>query len=119
MTEQMTPGYTEGIDVRAKVTPEYAEILTSEAMQFVAKLVRAFAGRREELLAIRADRQVELDNGQLPHFLPETEDIRNGDWKIAPLPVDLQDRRFRGRSMYVMRTGAQLTSPVLRGSNIV
>jgi malate synthase len=93
MTEQMTPGYTEGIDVRAKVTPEYAEILTSEAMQFVAKLVRAFAGRREELLAIRADRQVELDNGQLPHFLPETEDIRNGDWKIAPLPVDLQDRR--------------------------
>jgi malate synthase len=93
MAEQITPRYAAGIDVRANVTPEYAEILTPEAMSFLATLARAFEGRRQELLERRVERQRRLDAGELPRFLPETAHIRAGDWTIAPFPEDLQDRR--------------------------
>jgi malate synthase len=93
MTEQATTRYAEGITVTAPVTPEFAEILSPEAMNFVATLSRAFEGRREELLQRREQRQAEIDAGKLPDFLPETADIRAADWTIAPLPDDLQDRR--------------------------
>ncbi|HLI88340.1 MAG TPA: malate synthase A [Ktedonobacteraceae bacterium] len=93
MTEQATTRYAEGITVTAPVTPEFATILTPEAMNFVAMLARAFEGRREELLRRREQRQAEIDAGKLPDFLPETADIRAADWTIAPLPADLQDRR--------------------------
>lgn len=85
--------YAQGIEVKATVTPEFAEILTPEAMSFVATLARAFEGRREELLAKREQRQTELDAGKKPDFLPETEHIRQGTWTVAPIPADLQDRR--------------------------
>ena len=85
--------YTEGIEITGQVTPAFAEILTPEAMGFVAKLARAFEGRREELLQRRAQRQAEIDAGKMPDFLPETEHIRSGSWTIAPVPADLQDRR--------------------------
>ncbi|GCE05649.1 malate synthase A [Dictyobacter aurantiacus] len=91
MTEQQLS--VDGVEVRAAVTPEFAEILTPEALQFIAQLTRSVRGRRRELLERRAQRQKDIDAGQLPHFLPETEHIRNGDWTIAPLPADLQDRR--------------------------
>jgi malate synthase len=93
MTNQHPYQYPEGIEIRASVTPEYAEILTPDAMNFVAKLARAFEGRREELLQRRAQRQAEISAGKLPEFLPETEHIRNSDWTITPVPADLQDRR--------------------------
>jgi malate synthase len=93
MTSQATTNYAEGIEVRGAVTPEFAEILTPEAMSFVAKLARAFEGRREELLQKRVQRQVEIDAGKMPDFLPETADIRSGSWTISPEPADLQDRR--------------------------
>jgi malate synthase len=93
MTNQAVTHYAEGIEVRAPVTPEFAEILTPEAMSFIATLARAFEQRREELLHRRAQRQAEIDAGKLPDFLPETEHIRNAAWTIAPLPADLQDRR--------------------------
>jgi malate synthase len=70
-----------------------AEVLTPLALQLVASLHRRFNARRLELLAARARRQRELDGGALPDFLPETADIRAGDWRIAPVPADLQDRR--------------------------
>ena len=89
----MTKQYAEGIEIIGVVTPEFAEILTPEAMNFVAKLAREFEGRREELLAKRAQRQQELDAGKLPDFLPETAHIRNSDWTVASIPDDLQDRR--------------------------
>jgi malate synthase len=82
-----------GVEIQAQVPAEYAEILTPEALAFVAKLERAFAGRRSELLQKRIDRQAEIDAGRTPDFLLETADIRNGDWTIAPIPADLQDRR--------------------------
>src|SRR5215467_7339913 len=83
----------EDIQITGPVTPEFAEILTPEAMHFVATLIRAFADRREELLQRRVQRQAEIDSGKLPDFLPETEHIRNSEWTIAPVPADLQDRR--------------------------
>src|SRR5437016_4772694 len=75
------------------ISEEFAPILTPDALGFVAKLTRAFDGWREELLAKRAERQARIDAGELPDFLPETESVRQGDWTIAPIPGDLQDRR--------------------------
>ena len=85
--------YGPGIDVAGRVTPEFAEILTPEAMALAAKLQRAFGGRRAELLARRAMRQQEFDRGTLPDFLPETRAVRDGDWTCAPIPADIVDRR--------------------------
>ena len=83
----------EGIEIRGEVTPEFAEILTSEALEFVAGLQRAFNDRRLSLLRRRAERQKEIDAGRMPDFLPETADIRAAEWAVAPIPPDLEDRR--------------------------
>jgi len=83
----------ESIQITGAVTPEFAEILTPEALNFVATLARAFTKRREELLQRRVQRQAEIDAGKMPDFLPETEHVRNSEWTIAPVPADLQDRR--------------------------
>jgi malate synthase len=88
-----TPTYGPGIEIIGRITPEYAEILTPEAVAFAAKLQRAFGSRRSELLARRQRRQAELDAGKLPDFLPETRAVREGDWTCAPVPADIQDRR--------------------------
>src|SRR5205823_6863410 len=81
------------IEIVGPVTAEFAQILTPDAMKFVATLVRTFADRREELLQRRVQRQAEIDAGKMPNFLPQTEHIRQGTWTIAPVPADLQDRR--------------------------
>ena len=83
----------EHIEITGPVSAEFAEILTPDALNFLATLVRTFGPRREELLRLRAQRQLEIDAGNLPDFLPETASIRQGDWTIAPMPADLQDRR--------------------------
>jgi malate synthase len=79
--------------IQAEISPEFATILTPEALEFVAELQQAFNGRRLELLARRAERQAQISAGVMPDFLPETADIRAGDWTVAPIPDDLQDRR--------------------------
>jgi malate synthase len=56
-------------------------------------LHREFNPRRQELLRRRAERQEEFRNGALPDFLPETESVRAGEWRVAACPPDLQDRR--------------------------
>jgi len=71
----------------------YSDILTPQALAFVARLARRFEGRRRELMAARARRQLEFDAGKLPDFLPETAAIRSGAWTIGTVPADLQDRR--------------------------
>ena len=88
--EQGTP---EGVQITGQITPEYAEILTFEALSFLAKLHRNFDARRRELLERRVARLQELGAGKLPDFLPETRSVREADWKVAPVPADLQDRR--------------------------
>ncbi len=82
-----------GMQVQGRITPEFAHILTGDALAFLAKLHRNFNARRLELLARRAQRQKELDAGKLPDFLPETRHVREADWQVAPVPQDLQDRR--------------------------
>jgi malate synthase len=79
--------------ISGRITPSYAEILTPDALAFIALLHRQFEGRRRELLAMRAARQREFDAGGLPDFLPETKTIRESDWIIAPQPHGLLDRR--------------------------
>jgi malate synthase len=68
-------------------------ILTEEAQAFLAKLAERFEPRRQELLARRQKVQREINNGKFPDFLVETAGIREGDWKVAPIPKDLLDRR--------------------------
>ncbi len=82
-----------GIEVRAPAPGRFAEILTPEALEFVARLEREFGPRRRALLQRRAERQAEFDRGVLPDFLPETRHIRESEWRVAPVPRDLQDRR--------------------------
>jgi malate synthase len=83
----------DGIDVFGSVAGEFAKILTPEALQFIGRLAREFEPRRRELLEARMKRQLEIDSGKLPDFLPETREIRDTEWKIAPIPEDLRDRR--------------------------
>ena len=82
-----------GVQLLGAVTPAFAEILTPDALAFVAKLQRAFGNRREECLQRRQDRQAALDRGETLDFLPETKSIREGEWSCAPIPADIQDRR--------------------------
>ncbi|HQR03664.1 MAG: malate synthase A [Proteobacteria bacterium] len=82
-----------GIQINAPLQPGFERILTPEAMAFVARLHRAFEPRRQELLKKRGERQARIDAGEMPGFLPETQHVREGDWKIAPLPRALECRR--------------------------
>ncbi|MDQ3935322.1 MAG: malate synthase A [Actinomycetota bacterium] len=86
----MTPS---GIDVRGPVEGRFAEVLTDEALAFVAGLHERFDERRRELLDHRAGRVARFNGGTLPDFLTETREVREADWQVAPPPPDLQDRR--------------------------
>jgi malate synthase len=88
-----TETLSEGVEIRASALSTYKKILTPEALHFVAWLHRQFNSRREALLQERKIRQKRIDENLLPDFLPETKDIRDSDWKIAPLPDCLQNRR--------------------------
>jgi malate synthase len=83
----------EGIEVSEPISGDFSQILTPEALSFVGTLAREFDSRRKALLERRMAVQAEIDNGKMPDFLPETREIRESDWKIAPVPADLQDRR--------------------------
>ncbi len=89
----MSSPLPKGVAVNARLTPEFSQILTPEALAFVATLHRKFEARRQELLAARAARQKEFDAGKLPDFLAETAKIRDAEWQIAPQPQDMLDRR--------------------------
>ena len=82
-----------GMEIPGHINPDYAEILTEDALAFVTELVELFAPRLQELLALRRQRQIEMDRGVLPSFPAETDAIRRDDWKVATLPDDLLDRR--------------------------
>ncbi len=69
------------------------DVLTADAVTFLTDLEREFGERRRELLARRAERLARLAGGELPEFLPETADVRAGDWRIAPFPDEIADRR--------------------------
>ncbi|MDE0234893.1 MAG: malate synthase A [bacterium] len=80
-------------EIAGNATPHSAEILTPEAASLLADLHREFDSRRRDLLERRVERQREFDRGVLPDFLAETRPIREGDWKVDPVPPALADRR--------------------------
>jgi len=81
------------IEARTSSEARSDEILTAEALEFVAALHDQFDATRRQLLAARSARQTEFDAGSKPDFLPETASVREGDWKVASIPADLADRR--------------------------
>jgi len=92
MSDQPLP---DGVVVLGDLKPDYATVLTPEALNFVAKLQRRFNARRLELLAKRAERQLRIDAGEMPEFLPDTAHIRSDrTWYVAPIPADLQRRHI-------------------------
>ena len=84
---------TSGIEIAELADPRHAEILTTEAIEFVAALQRAHGARRLELLRAREARQRDINAGATLRFLPETEEIRAGDWRVAEPAPGLRDRR--------------------------
>lgn len=82
-----------GIQIIGEMTPQFSELLTVSALEFVARLSRKFEPTRQELLQKRHEREEEINSGKLPDFLPETAHIREATWTVAPIPTDLQDRR--------------------------
>ncbi len=79
--------------LKGPVSGRAAEVLTPEALRFVAKLHREFGSRRLELLRLRDERQARLDAGESPEFLAATRSVRESEWRVAAAPSDLQDRR--------------------------
>ena len=82
-----------GVTIAAAPVGRAPEILDANALAFLAALHRRFNARRLELLARRVERQKLFDAGETPDFLAETKAIRDGDWRVAPIPADLLDRR--------------------------
>jgi len=88
--EEMPPG----VQVIGPGSTHAGEVLSPEALDFVALLHRSFNPRRQELLSARADRQARFDAGERPDFLDDTAEIRRDDsWRVAAAPADLNDRR--------------------------
>ena len=84
---------TAAVGLAGAAVPRAEEVLTPEAVEFVAELERRFGARRRELLETRAARQERIDAGELPDFLPDTRELRESDWTIEPVPPGLRDRR--------------------------
>jgi malate synthase len=83
----------EAVKVWRLAGEQEAQILTFEAIEFLAGLAREFEPRRQSLLARRVERQKEIDAGAMPDFLSATKTIRDGNWRVASIPADLMDRR--------------------------
>jgi malate synthase len=90
---QLQSTLPEGITLSGPVRPQYAAVLSHDALAFVADLARTFRPRVKELLARRRERQARFDAGERPDFLRETAEVRARDWTVSPLPKDLLDRR--------------------------
>ena len=89
----MNPIANAGLQWNGPRPAAFSRVLTPEALAFVAGLARRFHWELEVLLASREERQQAWDGGARPDFLTETSAIREGGWKVAPLPEDLRDRR--------------------------
>ena len=112
------------VEILGQVDEQARSILTPQALQFLAGLHTAFNTRRKDLLALRVARQALFNAGQTPHFLKETAAVRAGDWKVAPVPADLQDRRVeitgpttRKMSINALNSGAKVWLADLEDAN--
>ncbi len=82
-----------GVKIVAPMASGYDTVLSAQAIDFIVGLERRFRPDIKRILAAREERQKRIDAGEKPDFLPETVNIRNGDWTVAPVPSDLRDRR--------------------------
>lgn len=82
------------VEIQAQAVERQDEILTEEALAFIAGLQREFGRRCEDLIRARQERQERIAAGEMPDFLPATASIREGDWRVAEVPPDLQKRRI-------------------------
>ncbi len=89
----MNPQTQTTLSIKAHSTPADSGILTPAAMAFLSELTARFEPVRQKLLGARTERLEQLHQGKLLDFLPETADVRAGNWKVAPIPADLEDRR--------------------------
>jgi malate synthase len=80
------------IELHGAMQAGFDEVITPDALEFVAELQAQFGSRREELLEARGRRRARLADGALLDFLPDTQGIRDGDWTVAPVPPDMQQR---------------------------
>jgi malate synthase len=81
------------VEIRAPLHERFDEVLSDDALAFVGELHERFEPTRQDLLRRRADRRARFVAGETLDFLDETRDLREGDWRVAPPPADLQDRR--------------------------
>lgn len=84
---------TSSLSVHAQLNDQAKTVLTPEALAFVSELAARFIERRDTLLQAREGKQARFDKGDVPDFREDTKHIRESDWKVAPIPEDLQDRR--------------------------
>src|SRR3989449_1934902 len=84
---------TQQVQLKHKVEGRMGEVLTPQALGFVARLQRQFGERRQELLRLRDERQTRIESGEMPLFLVTTSSVRDSEWKVGKAPQDLQDRR--------------------------
>ena len=84
----------EGVTLAGEMRPGYEQVLTPAAIGFLAGLEREFGAERHRLLERRAETQKRLDSGWKPDFLAETKSVRERDWRVAPIPDDIRDRRI-------------------------
>ncbi len=80
------------VELQGAIESSFEQVLTPDALEFLAALEREFGPRRRELLEARADRRQRLRDGQMLDFLPETAEILDGDWRVAAAPADLEQR---------------------------
>ena len=94
-TSVTSVGYScpSGMEVLGNFNPTFSQILSLDALIFLKELHIRFNARRLALLSARELLQADIDAGKQPDFLPQTAIIRNSEWKVAPLPNDLLDRR--------------------------
>ena len=104
------------IQVLGEVPQEHAEVLSPEALSFVADLSREFEPTRRTLMKAREERRSKLHSGRMPGFLQETRNIRESNWRVPPAPKDLSNRRVEltgpsaNRRMFInaLNSGAQV-----------
>ncbi len=114
----------DGVELRAPWDEAYASVLTEPALALLARLQREFGPRRHELLRDRVRRDAELAAGALPDFLPETKDVREGEWSVAPPAPGLVDRRVeitgptdRKMVIHALNSGAKVFMADFEDSN--
>jgi len=89
----MTKALSRGVELTREIDPAHQDVLTPAAIEFLSEMSRRFEARRLELLQRRAERWEELRRGKQPDFLPQTKEIRESQWRVAPIPNALLDRR--------------------------